>query len=238
MAKIFRKQKEYAVSLFDIKFSLDFSDVRAIENDPLIDSDESIKDIALLLTPVIISAVKKVGEVEFALLNPIKTNPIVDPIFIVNPTMEASILEYSQLTGRGVTVTTNRTIQKIIVQGLQKGEGLEVIRRNIYNAFDYFEKWRARRTAKTATFFASNLAGYESMVQSARVKETKWYNPSPCQYCAVYNGRIVEIKKKYALKDEVIKGIHGGEITVWRDTYFPPIHPNCQCVLLANSFNE
>ena len=248
MKRIFSAQRKEAIALFNLRFSNDFDSIKSIdrtknvENDPYVNEESSIKRIVALLRSLIGLSVKKIGEEEFQLLHPISI-PLVPDEFTITEKMASAILEYSQLSARGITVTTNTTIQGIIKRGLREGHGLEVIRRNIHDSFDYFERWRARRTAKTATFFASNMAGYEAMRQSKRVKTTKWYNPSPCQYCANYNGRVVEIGKTFAIKGESVYAegdvAHlGSKIVVWRDVFFPPLHPNCECTLLSEEFYE
>ena len=74
----------------------------------------------------------------------------------------------------GITDETRKILFPILKEGVEQGQSIDVIQRNIRKTFLDFRRYRAARIARTEIIGGANFSIYEGQVQSGVVKKRKW----------------------------------------------------------------
>jgi len=81
---------------------------------------------------------------------------------------------WSAELGRLMKLTSHEEIEKILVTGLQEGQGVAEFTQAILDSGIRDERYKARRVAITETLTAHSVAQQESFIQSPAVEEKEW----------------------------------------------------------------
>lgn len=122
--------------------------------------------------------------------------------------------------------TDRETLINIISDGLTAGESIPEIRSAITTTFDTIQKTQAQRITRTEVLRASNQASVDAYQQSGVVEGLQWLTAGADDECADYEGEIVALDGTfYDSESEFADG-------------YPPLHPNCRCVVLPVLLGE
>lgn len=122
--------------------------------------------------------------------------------------------------------TDRETLINIISNGLTNGESIPEIRGSIIESFNSIQKTQAQRITRTEVLRASNQASLDAYRESGVVEGLQWLTAGAVDECADYEGEVVELDGDfYSSESEFQDG-------------YPPIHPNCRCVVLPVLLGE
>lgn len=97
-------------------------------------------------------------------------------------------------------------------------------------------KYRAEMIARTESDRASN-AGRDMQLQEAGASIARWKaNPGCCEFCSEMDGMEIPVGEKFAQRGDTLTVTdgEGNERSMrldYSDTEYPPLHPNCLCLL-------
>ena len=119
----------------------------------------------------------------------------------------------------------------ILADGLEEELSINQIRRNIIDKFSDFNKSQAERITRTEVIKTSNLGAQDAFEQSGVVEGKQWLateDDRTDEACLELDGKIVELDNNYFEKGDKFMGID----LSYSDVGYPPLHPNCRCVIL------
>lgn len=123
--------------------------------------------------------------------------------------------------------TTENKLEEIIISSKNEDE----LKDNINKLFENWKSWRSKTIAKTETYRGYNFA-YIKIMEMAGYTHKKWFTPPSernCEACNKLSNKIVGITSSFAEQDERER--------LW-DGYYPPVHPNDDCMLFALKIRE
>jgi hypothetical protein len=102
--------------------------------------------------------------------------------------------------------------------------------------FTELKTTRADMIVRTETVRAGNFASELWRKQSGVVEKKQRYtalDERVCEYCWPMNWKVIWLGENYFEKGDVLIGANGWELKLdYSATPYPPLHPNCRCVLL------
>lgn len=108
----------------------------------------------------------------------------------------------------------------IVNNGIENGQSIPEIRRQIVDDFDDYSKMQANRITRTEVLRVSNQAALDAFKESGVVEAKQWLTAGAIDECAQYEGKI-----------EDLDGDFYGDTNAFKDGN-PPLHPNCRCVII------
>lgn len=148
------------------------------------------------------------------------------------------ILNYSQQQAQriadDVDAETEKQLRASVGQGVDNNESDDELRARIELIFGAALTYRAARIAKTETTRAQGFADIEAWKQSGVVTGKEWtvQSGNPCKYCDSMDGVIVSLDQNYFSLGDVLT-VDGQSLNIDYDNIAsPPVHVNCQCILL------
>jgi hypothetical protein len=132
---------------------------------------------------------------------------------------------------RGLIERVRREIERGIIQG----DGYKEIAKRISDHFVEETGYRAERIAITETQRAINAGTLEAYRQSGVVVGKRWLlSGAPCPLCVALaeetEDRFVGLNESFTTNPDAPPG--------YQDIQAPPLHPNCQCSLMAVMASE
>jgi hypothetical protein len=142
-----------------------------------------------------------------------------------------------------INAETQKQVLASIKQGLDKGETIDQLRVRIEDVMGSKSSVRATRIARTEAKRASSQADLYVWDSSGVVIGKEWFASSghPCPQCQSMDRKIIGLKENFFDKGD----IHTFEIVTkagetkqqsvkldYEDVVAPPLHVQCQCVLL------
>lgn len=91
-----------------------------------------------------------------------------------NPLVREHLEKFGGDRIRGVTDTTRAELRKTLIEGVYQGEGIRDLQKRVTEVFDFADKVRARRIARTEVVGSSNFASVEAFKQSNVVAGKEW----------------------------------------------------------------
>jgi len=125
----------------------------------------------------------------------------------------------------------------ILASGLAEGKSIPKIKREITEQFVEITPRIAERIVRTEVIRASNLGAQDVFEQTPGVVAKQWLTAEDDRVdslCAPMNGKIVQLKGDY---NGFLKGIMNDKqyqnmVDYQGTTQYPPLHPNCRCIIL------
>lgn len=131
---------------------------------------------------------------------------------------------------------TNKQLTNDFKQIIQNWLSFDEWRDLIMWTFKELKTTRAERIVRTETVRAWNYWSELWRKQSGVVEKKQRYtalDERVCEYCWPMNWKIIWLGENYFEKGDVLIGSKGGELKLdYSSTPFPPLHPNCRCVIL------
>lgn len=193
-----------------------------VAGEPLIDFEAEVKSGIDLFTPLFEQATLAGGLHAQALLGE-KIN--YKPSANVEKLIKANIRKFTE----SMVSTDRDKLTDIVVSGFNEGVGVDVIARQIAEAFDGFRKGQARTISRTEVMRAANDASLDAYKRSDVVVGKQWLtalDERVCPECAPLNGKITKLNKDFW---DTNGEFEGGN---------PPRHPNCRCDVLPVLVDE
>tara|TARA_R110000824_G_scaffold5263_4_gene24437 strand:+ start:9191 stop:11461 length:2271 start_codon:yes stop_codon:yes gene_type:complete len=154
---------------------------------------------------------------------------------------QAFILEQTEQVGTVATKTHQKKIRQLLAKGIgdkltpnQMAKRLQGMKR--YNK-GVFNKYQAKRIARTETSFARTAGQIEGWKQSGVVQGKEFLlAPEACVFCEaiskMWKGKNIGLNQPLVKMDGEIKVGKRTMVIDYRELQGPPIHPNCLCDLL------
>lgn len=163
-------------------------------------------------------------------------------IGIDNPYIPKAIKEVSKnfireqiLLFMGSALDTDVDIMtEIIASGLTDELSVPEIRRAIESKFIEFSKSQAEVITRTEVIKTSNFGAQDAFEQSGVVEGKQWLataDDRTDEDCLAMDGQIVDLDGDYDSSIEKLLP-NAESILSYSSVEFPPLHPNCRCVLL------
>jgi hypothetical protein len=125
-----------------------------------------------------------------------------------------------------------RNFEQILAQWLSFDEWKDLL----LETFDELKTSRAELIVRTETVRAWNRGSQLWRKQSGVVEKKQRYtalDERVCEFCWPMNWKIVWIDENYFDKWNVLIGADWHELKLdYSATPYPPLHPNCRCVIL------
>lgn len=122
---------------------------------------------------------------------------------------------------QGVNGESAKKMAEQLRLGLNAGENIKELSKRVDKYYDYNEKYRSMRIARTESAEAMG----EGIMQGYReggITYKRWLTQSGCcELCDEMDGKIVEIESSF------------GEDAFGGEAIHPPIHPNCRCTIVS-----
>lgn len=205
--------------------------VKAI-GDELIDEAEATKALIDFATPLLGELVAAEGKAQMERL---PTEVVFDP---KDEKMQKRMKELIQLTGETYTDTTIQILSKKLKKEIDAGSSMDKLTTVVNEVFDFTEKYRAARIARSAVFGAANTAAREAYKQSGVVTTVKWHTAEDelvCEFCGPMNGKTIDVDEVFFEEGDTVRGREGGTLDLdFMDVEDPPIHANCRCFTTAD----
>ena len=145
--------------------------------------------------------------------------------------------EIDRFAKQGMLSTTRDKAAGIIAKGVEQGLGVPDVTKNLLSTMkDFYNEMETERIARTELMRQSNHFMVEAWKESGVVEGKQWHTDgNPCVTCI---GMSVEFNSigldDIFLEKGGVMDIGGVEFkNDYRDVEEPPLHPNCQCTLLA-----
>jgi len=139
---------------------------------------------------------------------------------------------------KAVISSVNRTvsdkIRDVVAEGIERGDTIRQIAKNIRNVGAALASVNAERIARTEKLWAWNAGAVEGYKQSRWIKKKIWLSTNDdrtCQYCPQLDGKVIELDANYFDKGSEFPG--GGLTFDFADVGHPPLHVNCRCTIAA-----
>lgn len=138
-----------------------------------------------------------------------------------------------ELMSESYNETTRRQLKAKLEDGLQAGASIDQLKEIVSDVYDFADKTRALRVARTESFRIANEASKDVWKTSGVVKTIKWYTAADervCEWCYPQHGKVVSIESNfYNIGDQVV-GTDGGVLNIeYADVEAGSLHASCRC---------
>lgn len=208
----------------------------------LFDEDEWIKKFADAAYPFIVEPFEAGAEAGFRDLERLgfelpfgkpETREELESLRISPETAQEQALKLVDTFSSKVVEITGEDLAEAIIDGMDEGENLDQITKRVATMYDGKVDVASKRIARTEVNNAAN-AGAAAQWKEAGVRKHRWLASSDaCEFCAVLNGKEVDIGTPFAKLGDHIRGKDGGSFRVtYRDVLHPGLHPNDRCTII------
>lgn len=178
----------------------------------------------IIFNPLTKDLVKKEGQLALRLVNE-------DAFNLDMPAVREFIKNRPKDFIKEITEFSNEKIKDAINLGIEEGEGIDKIKNRISSLFDEFEDYRSERIARSEVIRGSNFATEQAYIQSDVVDQKEWltsFDKNTCLRCSAMDGKKVDLGENFFDEGDTFMGT---ELN-YGDVEFPPLHPDCRCVLI------
>ena len=160
---------------------------------------------------------------------------------IQRPEVADFIADYTYRFSFSANSNTQGALRDIFTNANADGQTLSEVTNRVQDHFDYAERYRAARIARTETARARQGGEVESWKQSGVVQGYYWQTATtnPCEYCKELEAKFGPNGVHLTFGDNFFD--RGGSVDAggaspmalnYSDTPHPPLHPNCGCELV------
>ena len=198
---------------------------KAIDPSKLFDIEQWISITVNALTPTLESLFTDEAKAAAAEIGKPELNPF-------NDTARVQLHASIGLMARSYQTTVRNTMETLINEGMESGQGLADISASIGSRYEDLNGYAAERVAKTESFRTSNAALKQTWKESGVVKTIKWYTASgePCIFCEQLDGKVISIDDNFFNQGDSMT-IDDKTLNLdYSDVGAPPLHPLCMCI--------
>ncbi len=130
--------------------------------------------------------------------------------------------------------TQYEKVAKALKEGVQEGEGAQLLARRVESKFKDLKRYQSERIARTEVLRASNKATIEAYRETNVVAGKEWLTSRDdrvCDWCDPMDGKIIpdSIDKNFFNKGDEYE-VDGQTMNLsYEGVDGPPLHPNCRC---------
>lgn len=229
---VFRSRAEGFITQIVNESISKLDDEEARQTGILIDEKAKVQQAQAVFGPVLDEALITAGNEANKLLGINKPYvPKAMKQFDVRSQVDKQVSQFAM----GMIQTDRDLMVDILAGGLQKGESIPQIRKQIEDKFSQYTRTQAERITRTEVATAANAGIRDAYQQSGVVIEKQWLTAGdPCEFCAPMNGAVVSVEGSYFEQGSTWLGDKGGTLSLdYRNVDEPPLHPNCRCTVIA-----
>lgn len=156
--------------------------------------------------------------------------------FVISETLEKQLMKNIEKFAWSIDTDTNKKLQRNFEQILAQWLSFDEWKDLLLETFDELKTSRAELIVRTETVRAWNWGSELWRKQSGVVEKKQRYtalDERVCEFCWPMNWKIVWIDENYFDKWNVLIGANWHELKLdYSATPYPPLHPNCRCVIL------
>lgn len=156
--------------------------------------------------------------------------------FVISDTLEKQLMKNIEKFAWSIDTDTNKKLQNNFEQILSQWLSFDEWKDLLLSTFDELKTTRAELIVRTETIRAWNRGSELWRKQSGVVEKKQRYtalDERVCEFCWPMNWKIVWLSENYFNKNDVLIGANGHELKLdYSSTPYPPLHPNCRCVIL------
>lgn len=149
---------------------------------------------------------------------------------VTNPRVVGFLNHYVPKFSFETNKETIAELKKTLREGLAEGESIPNLRKRVNKVFDFSERYRSVRIARSETIRASNFGAEEAYTQSGVVEGKEWltaFDERTCPECENMNGKKAGLGKSFDTTGlDVNLDYTDGKMP------YPPIHCNCRCTIV------
>ena len=156
--------------------------------------------------------------------------------FTISDSLEKQLMKNIEKFAWSIDTDTNKKLQNNFEQILSEWLSFDEWKDLLLSTFDELKTSRAELIVRTETVRAWNRGSELWRKESGVVEKKQRYtalDERVCEFCWPMNWKIVWLSENYFNKNDVLIGANGHELKLdYSATPYPPLHPNCRCVIL------
>lgn len=156
--------------------------------------------------------------------------------FVISETLEKQLMKNIEKFAWSIDIDTNKKLQSNFEQILSQWLSFEEWKELLLETFTDLKTTRAELIVRTETVRAWNWWSELWRKESGVVEQKERYtalDERVCEFCWPMNWKIIWLWENYFDKWNVLIGADWHEMKLdYSATPFPPLHPNCRCVIL------
>jgi len=156
--------------------------------------------------------------------------------FIISEALEKQLMKNIEKFAWSIDEDTNKKLVADFTQILERWLSFDNWRDLILSTFNELKTTRADLIVRTETIRAWNRWSQIGWEDSGVVEKKQRYtalDERVCEFCWPMNWKIIWLKENFFNQGNVLIGADGHEMKLdYSNTPYPPLHPNCRCVIL------
>ena len=149
---------------------------------------------------------------------------------VTNPRVVGFLNHYVPKFSFETNKETIAELKKTLREGLAEGESIPKLRKRVNKVFDFSERYRSIRIARSETIRASNFGAEEAYIQSGVCEGKEWLiarDERLCENCEEMDGKKASLGKPFDTGGmDIDLDYTDGEMP------YPPLHCNCRCAIV------
>ena len=205
-----------------------FTSSTARKKNQLVDKEKWINEGINKLTPILDQVVIQAGNQANRLIG--VDNPYI-PKAMKEVDVKKFIKQQIQLFMDSAIDTDVDVMVGLIAAGLDDEKSVPEIKRDIIDKFSDYTPNQAEKITRTEVIKTSNLGAQDAFEQSGVVEGKQWLateDDRTDEECSALDGKIIDLTDNFFVKGDKFMGI----TLDYQDVGYPPLHPNCRCVIL------
>ncbi len=152
---------------------------------------------------------------------------------IENPAVAAFIKTHAFEFAQRISETTADEVRRMILAAQSEGWSIVRLKEELQAVYGGWSDIRAEMIARSETIRSSNAGLVEGFRQSG-ISEIEWFaalDERLCPFCSEMHGKQIAIGEAWFAAGSVMQV--GDEVLMmdYGDVMWPPLHPNCRCVM-------
>lgn len=156
--------------------------------------------------------------------------------YIISEKLEKQLMKNIEKFAWSIDTDTNKKLQNNFEKILAEWLSFDQWKDLLLDTFSELKTSRAELIVRTETVRAWNWGSELWRKESGVVEKKQRYtalDERVCEFCWPMNWKIVWLSENYFNKNDVLIGANGHELKLdYSATPYPPLHPNCRCVIL------
>lgn len=152
---------------------------------------------------------------------------------IENPAVAEFVRTHAFEFAKRISETTVEDVRRLILTAQDEGWSVLTTRNELRTVYQDWSDLRAEMIARSETIRSSN-AGLVESYQQHGIKRIEWFaalDDRLCPFCGEMHGKVIAIGEAWhEAGSEMVVG-DDRLVMDYGDVYWPPLHPNCRCVM-------
>jgi len=224
ISSLLNKQEKQVISIIQQRYKMIS---KALDEDIETQIDSDLEAWLAALFAILIPGVEDAGNIALLYVG----SP--DGSFVLQQSVRDALYDHTERLIEQFGRETALDIKREVTIALENRESIEQLTARIEKVYTDSKGYRAARIAQTEAHRAINLAIKEGYLQGGVTKIVWKTDDKPCEFCAVMDGTVVDIRQAFLDLGDVVTGASGKTYNI---DYLPveaaDLHPNCRCKLV------